>query len=77
LTIYVNTRDLDDLYLIKNRFSLNFKEIINILNKKELSKPISKESLSENIQLKMAPKFLDQYHKALAHVVISKSFMLA
>lgn len=43
-------RDLYDLYLVKKKFDLDLKEIINILSRKESFKPISKESLVGNIQ---------------------------
>jgi len=46
----VRARDLYDLYLISKKFELNLKEIIDILSRKELFKPLSKENIGGNIK---------------------------
>jgi predicted nucleotidyltransferase component of viral defense system len=47
----IRGRDFYDLYLIKSKFKLNLKEAIEILRRKELFRPFSKESLKENMHL--------------------------
>ena len=46
----IRARDLYDFYFIKNKFNLDLKEIIAILSKKEIFKPLSKDNIGWNIK---------------------------